>query len=157
MKSLTFITGNLDKVKWTQRYSPIPIKHTKLDLTEIQPLDPKEVIEHKVKEAYKIVKKPVLVEDTSVIFHAFGRLPGPLIKWFLEELGTDGLCNILKNKDKAATARIIFGLFDGKKVSFYEDSIKGTIAEEPRGKNGFGWDPIFIPHGKKKNTCRDDS
>lgn len=150
MKTLTFITGNLNKVKWTQRYTPIPLEHKKLDLTEIQSLDVKEVVKHKVKEAYNILKKPVLVEDTSLIFHALGKLPGPLIKWFLEELGTDGLCKLITDKNREATATVVFGLFDGKKLRLYEGTTKGTVAEKPQGENGFGWDPIFIPNGQNK-------
>jgi XTP/dITP diphosphohydrolase len=31
-----------------------------------------------------------------------------------------------------------------------EGSIKGTIIESPRGKNGFGYDPVFMPVGYDK-------
>lgn len=153
MKSLTFITGNLDKVKWTQRYIHIPLEHKKLDLTEIQSLDPKKVVEHKVKEAYKILKKPVLVEDTSLIFHELGKLPGPFIKWFWEQLGPEGLCTIVK-KNRNATAIVLFGVYDGKKLTIYEGIKKGTIPVKPLGKNGFGWDSVFIPEGKKKTHAQ---
>lgn len=147
---ITFITGNLNKLASTQRYITIALEHHKLDLTEIQSLDPKEVIEHKVKEAYKILKKPVLVEDTSLVFHGLGRLPGPFIKWFLEEVGNEGMCRMLDNKDRTASAVISFGYYNGDKLIFAESTIEGTISEHPRGENGYGWDPIFIPKDLNK-------
>src|SRR2546430_10482604 len=59
------------------------------------------------RSAYDIVKKPVLVEDIAFTFTAMGRLPGPLIKWFLEELGNDGLCKLANGLDnRGAKAEI---------------------------------------------------
>jgi non-canonical purine NTP pyrophosphatase (RdgB/HAM1 family) len=146
---LVFITGNLNKVHWTQRYIHIPLTHKKLDLTEIQSLDMKEVAEHKVREAYKHLQKPVMVEDTSLTFHAWGKLPGTYIKWFLQEIGNEGLCNLL-SKDRSATATVIYAIYDGKKTYFCEASKRGTIADKPKGTSGFGWNNIFIPEGKIK-------
>lgn len=34
-----------------------------------------------------------------------------------------------------------------EKVKLFEGRVDGTIADKPRGKNGFGYDPIFIPDG----------
>lgn len=146
---LTFITGNLHKVHWTQKYIHVPLEHKKIELTEIQSLSPKEVVEHKVKEAYKILQKPVLVEDTALTFHALGKLPGPFIKWFLEEVGNAGLCNLVTD-DRRATATVNYGVYDGNTFHFCEGEKPGTISNKPRGDNGFGWDPIFIPEGTIK-------
>ena len=41
-----------------------------------------------------------------------------------------------------------------KKIACVQSSIEGHIANEPRGQNGFGYDPIFVPKGKKKNIWR---
>lgn len=146
---VVFITGNMHKVHWTQRYIHVPLTHKKLDLTEIQSLDPTEIVEHKVRQAYEILKQPVLVEDTSLTFHALGKLPGPLIKWFLEELGNEKLCKLVTD-DRSATAIVTFGFFDGKAVQFAQAHVTGKIAEKPLGTNGFGWDSIFIPDGQIK-------
>lgn len=35
----------------------------------------------------------------------------------------------------------------GKLVGTFEGIVEGTIAHEPRGNRGFGYDPIFIPKG----------
>ena len=86
MQSITFITGNQKKADYLARYLGFPIEHIKLDLDEIQSLELQEIVEHKVKQAYAKIKKPVIVEDASLEFTALGRLPGPFIKFFFEEM-----------------------------------------------------------------------
>ena len=41
---------------------------------------------------------------------------------------------------------VIILIRNGKEFSF-EGIISGNIAEKPRGKGGFGYDPIFVPEG----------
>lgn len=153
MNSLTFITGNLNKVKQTQKYSPVPIEHKKLDLTEIQSLDIKEVVEHKVKEAYRILKKPVLIEDTSLIIHAYGKLPGTFIKFFLQEIGVEGISKLANGTDRKATVMVMYGLYDGTTMQFFDGVLEGSVAQKPGGSNGFGFDSIFIPKGEDKTIA----
>ncbi|MBI4036300.1 non-canonical purine NTP pyrophosphatase [Candidatus Daviesbacteria bacterium] len=154
-QELTFITGNLAKFEQLVRHMSYPITHINMEIEEIQSLDPRKVVEHKTKEAYRKTKKPVLVEDTSLIFHALGNLPGPLIKWFLKELGNEGLCKLLNGyPDRTATAMVTFGLYDGKTMKIFEHKIEGSIAKIPKGKAGFGWDPIFTPKGYTKTWAQ---
>lgn len=150
-KQITFITSNPAKAEQLGRHLNFPLLHKKIDLDEIQSLDLEEIIQHKVKEAYKHVESPVLVEDTSLTFHALGKLPGPLAKWFLQELDNDGLCRLLDTySDRSATAEVLFCLYDGAESMTFHGSIRGSIAKSPRGDRGFGWDPIFIPEGWEK-------
>ncbi len=147
MKEVVFITGNQSKADYLANYLGHPIEHIKVDLDEIQSLDFKEVVHHKVRQAYEQVGRPVLVEDAGLEFAAFGRLPGPLIKWFIEEMSFDGICSLLDGKDRSATARCVFGYYDGVNEAYFEGSMAGRVPEKPAGAGGFGWDPIFIPEG----------
>lgn len=36
---------------------------------------------------------------------------------------------------------------------FVEGSLEGRITTAPRGSNGFGYDPVFVPHGQSRTTA----
>ncbi len=151
MNNLTFITGNAGKAKYLSDYFHISVDHKKLDLVEIQSLNLKEIVEDKAKRAYKIMKSPVIVEDVSLIFNGMKKLPGPLIKWFLETLGNDGLIKLVNSLDtRDALAEVEFAICDENGVHTFSGSMEGTISNSARGEVGFGWDPIFIPKSYDK-------
>ena len=64
----------------------------------------------------------------------------------------------LKKKDKywrnkKIKARFVCALsisYLSKKICCVIGKVEGIISDKPRGKNGFGYDPIFIPINKKK-------
>lgn len=148
MKELTFITSHAKKAEELARYLNFPVTHHKLDLIEIQSLDPSEVVTAKAEEAYRALNRPVLVEDFSIKFEALGGLPGPLIKWFLKEMQVEGLCQLLNSYgSRHATARTCFALRDEDGLHVFDGAIEGTITKEPRGGHGYGTDSIFIPDG----------
>jgi XTP/dITP diphosphohydrolase len=150
VKDLVFITGNQHKAKYLALWLGIDVPHQKVDLDEVQSLDLREVVEHKARLAYEIVGRPVLVEDVALRFAAMGRLPGTFIRWFLEELGIDGLCRLGNNyENKSAEATIMYGLYDGHELHVFEGSKTGRLASEPRG-DSFGWNNIFVPDGWDK-------
>lgn len=150
MTDLVFITGNEHKAEYLAKWLGIDVPHQKVDVDEIQSLDLREVVEHKARTAYTIVGKPVLVEDIALTFAAMGRLPGTLIKWFLQELGIDGTCRVGNAyEDKRAEAAIMYGLYDGRELRIFEGRKTGRIAPEPRGES-WGWNNMFIPDGWDK-------
>ena len=58
-----------------------------------------------------------------------------------------------KWKEKKIKARFVCALsisLGNKKIICVEGKVEGTISLEARGKNGFGYDPIFIPLKKRK-------
>ena len=56
-------------------------------------------------------------------------------------------------KHKKIRARFVCALsisYLDKKIACVQSKIEGSISIEPKGRNGFGYDPIFFPKGKKK-------
>jgi non-canonical purine NTP pyrophosphatase (RdgB/HAM1 family) len=148
MKDLVFITGNQNKANQLAKWLGHPVKHHKLDLDEIQSLDLRNIVEHKVRQAYDILKTPVVVEDVSLSFTALERLPGPFIKWFIDELGVERVAALAQGLEhQCAVASICYGLYDGHAIHYFEAVMSGTIAAHPKGEGGFGFDRIFKNEG----------
>ncbi len=156
---ITFMTGNQNKADYLAKLLGQDIAHFKLDLTEIQSTNMHDIVEHKVRQAYDVMHKPVLVEDVYLTFTALGDLPGPFIKFFLENSagerpdGLENLCRMLDGfTDRSAIGGCTFGYYDGQRLQFFDGLIRGTIAEHPAGERGFGWDKIFCPEGYDGRT-----
>lgn len=158
MSNITFITGNAGKAEQLSKYLGIPVSHHKIDLAEIQSLDLSEVVEHKVREAFKQIGTPVLIDDVSMVINGLGKLPGPFIKFFISELGNIGICKLVSNlEDKSAKAIVAIGYYDGQESKAFVGEIDGTISIEPKGEGGFGWDAIFIPDGYEQTRAEMNS
>lgn len=147
MTTVTFITGNQNKADYLAKFLDVPLRHKKINLDELQSLDLREIVDHKVKQAYEAIGAPVLVEDVSLEFKALGRFPGTFIKFLVDETPFENICRMLDGLSRDAVARCVFGYYDGHEVRFFEGSLEGSISERPAGENGFGWDRIFIPKG----------
>ncbi len=150
MQNLTFVTGNLNKLKEAEHALGIKLNHQDIDLHEIQEVSVEHVVEHKAKKAYELLKTPVVVEDAGLCFEAFNEFPGALIKWMLKHVGRENICKLLKEFDRSAKGVCAVGYYDGKDFRCFKGEVKGKIAEKPIGDNGFGWDPIFIPENHNK-------
>lgn len=153
MDQLILVTGNKKKAIETQAILNIPLKVFDMDLNEIQETDLHFVARHKLKQAFNIVNKPLIIDDVGLYINAWNDFPGPLVKWVLKAGGGNAsvLLKMLEGeKDRSAYAKLIIGYHDGKKEHYFEGKVKGTIADSIRGHNGFGWDPVFIPDGSSK-------
>lgn len=150
---LKFITGNKTKFTEAQKVlAPLEIERVDIDLMEIQALDAREIIRHKLKEAFKHHKGEFIVEDTSMYLECLDyKLPGPFIKWFNDTVGTYGIYNLTKKmgKNRAKSTTIIGYAKSPTNILFFEGNATGTVVA-PRGKYNFGYDPIFVPTGSKQ-------
>ncbi len=151
-KTIYFATTSQGKLDEARKLLGIDIQGCGLDIDEIQSLNTETVAIKKAAAYFQELKKPILVEDVALTFEALVKLPGTYINDFLKVLGNQGLVNLLQNssnrKAKAQTT-LVFADQDGKHHIF-TGIIAGEIAREPKGNNGFGWDPIFIPEGETR-------
>ncbi len=155
MNEVVFVTGNPDKAARFAQFMGKSIAHQPADLDEIQVLNPAELVGHKARQAYKQIGKPVLVEDVSFVYEAWGELPGPFVKFFVDaQDGVEKMCRMLDGfENRRAEARCTFGYFDGTELKIFSGTVEGDVANEPRGTNGYGFDRIFEIEGVGGRTA----
>ena len=147
--ALYFITGNENKLLEARQILG-DVEGLVIDLPEIQSLDPREVIEAKLREAKKYHQGPMFCEDVSLSLDCLNGLPGTFIKWFLKSLGQEGIVKITyQYHNPKATVKAFIGYHHDNNLSFFEGEVKGKIVA-PRGDSNFGFDPIFQPEGHAK-------
>ena len=149
LESATLVTGNAGKVRELRRICGIEIAHQSVDLPEIQDLDLLAILRAKTEEAYRLLLRPVIVDETGLELAGLNGFPGPLIKWLLQAVGTEGLGQLgktLGNDRLIAHCGVMY--FDGETSIVGEGRTPGKLVSPPRGDNGFGWDPVFLPDGE---------
>ena len=116
-------------------------------------------IENSVIKAWsygKIIKKPVLSDDSGLSILCLKDFPGINSSRFLEdepyEKKMEKILAMLEGEeDRRAFFACAATYFDIEKniLLSFEERIYGTISYGIKGTNGFGYDPIFIPEGFK--------
>jgi non-canonical purine NTP pyrophosphatase (RdgB/HAM1 family) len=146
-RALCFVTSNPHKLREASAYLPLPVEGVPAELDELQTTDLRALVGHKTEQAFVQVRRPVIVEDTVLEFHAWQALPGPFSKYFVENLGLEGMVRALSAfSDRSAEAVSGVGYHDGRTVRYFEGRVSGQVVA-PRGGGGFGWDPLFQPDG----------
>lgn len=108
----------------------------------------------KARYVYNATGLNVFADDTGLEVEALNGLPGVHSARFAGE-SKDSSANIAKvlamlkeeENRKARFRTVIALIFEGKEHLF-EGTISGTIIDEKKGDEGFGYDPVFIPEGK---------
>ena len=109
----------------------------------------------KAKNVYEIIGLPVIGDDSGLEVDALNGQPGIYSSRFAGEHATDddNIDKLLKDMHsiprEKRTARFkcvvaVLGLRSVKKPVFFEGEWLGYIAQERIGKNGFGYDPVFV-------------
>jgi non-canonical purine NTP pyrophosphatase (RdgB/HAM1 family) len=146
LNRITLITGNAGKAAEYAAMLGIDVTPARAELTEVQSLDVATVAARKAADAYAQLGEPVLVDDTGLTVHAWNGLPGALVAWFLNTVGPQGILDMAAGlTDRRATVTVALGYADAAGVQVFLGTVSGSLATEPRGSFGFGYDSIFIP------------
>lgn len=149
--AIYFITGSDGKYNELKAIIP-EVERLKIDLPEIQEINSNKIVAQKLYHAMNLHKnKELIVDDTSLYFDCLKRLPGPFIRWFEDELGHDGLAELVeKMGNNKATAQTILGYAKNpNEMIFFSGQVRGEIVR-PTGPKNFNWDIIFKPEGHDK-------
>ena len=113
----------------------------------------------KIKSKYgqKIFKMPCFADDSGFCLEALSNGPGIKSKRFLEKFSSSEKAfeYIItkankKNNNKASFVTAISLTLKENHHIIFLGKINGTVSLEPKGSNGFGYDPIFVPENNKK-------
>lgn len=98
-------------------------------------------------------RMPVFADDSGLEVEALNQAPGVYSARYAGLPRNDGHNNakLLKELETVTNRKArfvtIITLIMGDQIHYFEGEVKGTIAYEPRGEKGFGYDPLFIPQG----------
>ena len=164
MKDILFFSHNQKKIiEVKQIFKNIKTKVYDLNSFE-QIKEPKETgltfaSNAKIKSKYgqKLFNMPCFADDSGFCVDALKNNPGVKSKRFLEKFSNNKaafeyiISNVVKKKNNKAffVTAISLTLKENHHIIFI-GKISGTVSLEPKGVNGFGYDPIFIPENHTK-------
>jgi XTP/dITP diphosphohydrolase len=163
--NLLFASNNQNKIKEVQALTPTHIKLFGLkdiDFTE-DIAETEATIEGNAKLKAEFIFNylkanppsiqidAVFADDSGLEVDALNGAPGVYSARYAGEPKNDEANNKkllleLKNITKRnAQFKTVIAFVNATETQLFEGIIRGTIAYEPRGKDGFGYDPLFIP------------
>lgn len=112
--------------------------------------------EKKAREIMALCGEITIADDSGLMVDALGGAPGVISARFAGEDGNDlknneKLLKLLQNvppeKRTARFVSVITMIYpDGRKI-VARGECKGHMIYQPKGSNGFGYDPLFVPDG----------
>ena len=98
----------------------------------------------------------VVADDSGLEVNALSGAPGVHSARYAgkprnDTRNTEKLLHALLNKtNRNAQFRTVITLMSAKETRQFEGIVKGTINTQPKGSDGFGYDPVFTPEGYDK-------
>lgn len=106
----------------------------------------------KAKTVHNLTQLPVIADDTGLEVEALNGAPGIYSARYAGEDVTyeDNVNKLLAEmeniplENRKAQFRTVISFVDKDRELWTEGTIKGIIGESAKGKNGFGYDPVFF-------------
>ena len=106
----------------------------------------------KAKTVHNLTQMPVIADDTGLEVEALNGAPGIYSARYAGEDVTyeDNVNKLLAEmediplENRKAQFRTVISFVDKDRELWTEGTIKGIIGETAKGKNGFGYDPVFF-------------
>lgn len=157
MKQVFFVSENrhkFDEIKKILAGYNLKLLWKKLGLLEPDFSSLEEIANYKAKQAFKKVKKPVVVEDTGVFFEAFNSFPGVMAKRVFNGIGFDGLSALIRSvkNRRAYFETVICYSGSGKSFKCFSGKLHGTLVDSPRALEAdrLPYEKLFVPDGYNK-------
>lgn len=150
MKKIYFVSRNKEKfleMKGLLESERMELAWYNGEIHELQTENIEKLARHKALSAFKLLKRPVLVEHTALKIEAFYGLPGLHTSYFDSKFKYESIIKFCRHEGNFnAEAVSVICYCDGCKFMFGEGKEVGKIKREFDGEErGFGWDKIFIP------------
>lgn len=163
-RKLVLSTDNIHKVKEIQDIlSDLPIEvlsKKEIGLEDLDVVeDGKTLEENSIKKSKALadnIDYMVMADDSGLFVEALGGKPGVYSARYAGKDGDDAANNkkLLKELEKVpfedrigSFMTVISLITEEKEIFTIKGECKGHILFEPRGENGFGYDPLFVPEG----------
>lgn len=107
----------------------------------------------KAETVFKRYGHVVISDDSGLEVDALNGAPGVYSARYAgdsrnDQRNTEKLLDKLQGaSNRKAQFRTVITLMNAENSFQFEGIVKGTIAKNPRGEAGFGYDPVFIPEG----------
>ncbi len=160
--NIIFASNNEHKIREIQsivpaKYKVISLKEAGIDIEIPEPHDTlEENAREKAKTIYKLTGATCFSEDTGLEVFDLNGEPGVQSARYAGEDRSSTknieklLLNLRDKKDRTAQFRAVICLVLNGEEYLFEGIAKGKIVETPRGTEGFGYDPVFVPDGATK-------
>jgi XTP/dITP diphosphohydrolase len=155
---VTFVTSNPGKLSEVRRvFEPygIRVRWSRQGLPEPQADRLEDVVRAKLAAAAR-AGSGVIVEDSGMFVPALGGFPGVYSRYVLDTIGLPGVLRLAEGRVRSAQFRAVAGYRRGRTELFATGTVRGSLAPRPRGTNGFGYDPIFVPTGERRTFAQMD-